>query len=372
MVCHAHALRNSVSGYLFVYGSFLLMLGATGCDETSDETEVRASLHTESTGQSSRREASQSEGGPPSLVFGDTKIDLGAVRDHFEYGFRYTNRGPKPVEIIQVHASCNCTTVTTSKRKLGPGEEGEILVEVDLAGERPGGKKYDIVVKYSDPKERYTKLEIRTHNNPNLVVAPPKLQFIDNGHDPMSGHFRVLGYSEEQLNIRDIETSKEWLTCRVVDESKDYANGWMSELVVHVERGNLLRGRCDEVVTLHTNDKEYPVVQVPVTIMTHSRIYVGADHVFPARSPDGNGWTATFAVCDREMGEIEVDSVRYASTGKPCRFEDHTSGEASQRRIDVSLQESEFREQQHGIDLEIHISKPWQETLNVCVLAPLG
>jgi hypothetical protein len=48
--------------------------------------------------------------------------------------FGFTNVGPSPITIIDVHPSCGCTTATLAKKDYAPGESGEIEAKLNFAG----------------------------------------------------------------------------------------------------------------------------------------------------------------------------------------------------------------------------------------------
>jgi hypothetical protein len=48
--------------------------------------------------------------------------------------FGFTNVGPTPVTIVDVHPSCGCTTTTLAKKEYAPGESGEIEAKLNFAG----------------------------------------------------------------------------------------------------------------------------------------------------------------------------------------------------------------------------------------------
>lgn len=74
------------------------------------------------------------------LNFREETHDFGTVdenRGPVTHEFVFTNNSPRPVKILQVQASCGCTTPGWSKEAIPPGKEGFIQASYDPKG-RPG------------------------------------------------------------------------------------------------------------------------------------------------------------------------------------------------------------------------------------------
>lgn len=65
--------------------------------------------------------------------FGDVNEDGGPVR----YKFEFTNNGEVPVKVLDVKASCGCTTPEWSRHEIQPGDKGFIVAEYNPLN-RPG------------------------------------------------------------------------------------------------------------------------------------------------------------------------------------------------------------------------------------------
>lgn len=50
---------------------------------------------------------------------------------------RYTNTGQETLDIVWVQASCRCTVPQPDKRKLAPGESGELRIEYHASEDNP-------------------------------------------------------------------------------------------------------------------------------------------------------------------------------------------------------------------------------------------
>lgn len=74
------------------------------------------------------------------LQFREESYDFGSVSEHkgpVTHEFVFTNTSNRPVKIINVQASCGCTTPGWSKEPVAPGKTGYVQASFDPAG-RPG------------------------------------------------------------------------------------------------------------------------------------------------------------------------------------------------------------------------------------------
>ena len=63
------------------------------------------------------------------LVFEEEEHDFGLIKEAdgpAEYEFKFTNKGTKPIRILNVRASCGCTTPAWTREPVAPGQEGFI------------------------------------------------------------------------------------------------------------------------------------------------------------------------------------------------------------------------------------------------------
>lgn len=106
------------------------------------------------TGNVVKEEATLKTPAGPSLQVTETqhnfgKIPEGEVVDHV---FSFVNKGDKKLTIKDVKTSCGCTAALLSKKELGPGEKGELKVELNTSN-RSGKMTRNITIISDDPKE---------------------------------------------------------------------------------------------------------------------------------------------------------------------------------------------------------------------------
>lgn len=74
--------------------------------------------------------------------------------------FVFTNTGNAPLVILHIATGCGCTTTSYTKEPIQPGKKGEIKVQFDGSGLRPGIFRKTVTVYTNSPKN-YTRLAIQ-------------------------------------------------------------------------------------------------------------------------------------------------------------------------------------------------------------------
>jgi hypothetical protein len=95
------------------------------------------------------------------IVFEKTTHDFGTLKegDPAVYTFKFTNKSNKEISLINVKASCGCTTPSYTREVVKPGATGEIQVSYATQG-RPGPINKSVTVTY-DTTEQPVYLFIR-------------------------------------------------------------------------------------------------------------------------------------------------------------------------------------------------------------------
>lgn len=90
----------------------------------------------------------------PNLYFKEMTHNFGKVKEGKveEYTFKFTNNGNALLEIKDIKTSCGCTAAIVSSKKIEPGKEGTIRVELDTK-DRSGAFSRTVNVYSNDPDE---------------------------------------------------------------------------------------------------------------------------------------------------------------------------------------------------------------------------
>ncbi len=104
--------------------------------------------------------------------------------------YRFRNTGDRPVRIVALDPSCRCMAAEPGKAVYAPGEEGEIRVDVSLAG-YVGRLRRSVAVETDDPGHRYTDLTL-TLDVPEPVSIEPRFLFWRVGESPAAKRLRIV------------------------------------------------------------------------------------------------------------------------------------------------------------------------------------
>jgi len=90
----------------------------------------------------------------PVIYFPRTTYDFGKVKEGkvVDYTFKFANKGQSLLEIEDVRTSCGCTAALLSSKKLEPGKEGTLKVELDTKN-RQGKMSRTITIRSNDQNE---------------------------------------------------------------------------------------------------------------------------------------------------------------------------------------------------------------------------
>lgn len=91
----------------------------------------------------------------------DSVYNFGTVKEGVvvEHVFKFKNTGEAPVILIQVSASCGCTTPSYTQEPILPGKEGEIKVSFDSKGQL--GNQHKVVSVYANASNKATSVQLR-------------------------------------------------------------------------------------------------------------------------------------------------------------------------------------------------------------------
>jgi len=98
--------------------------------------------------------SSLSVGKLPKIYFLETQFDFGVVKegDVVSHTFKFVNKGKATLDINDIKTSCGCTAALVSNKKIEPGKNGTIKVDLDTKN-RQGRMSRTITVSSNDPEE---------------------------------------------------------------------------------------------------------------------------------------------------------------------------------------------------------------------------
>ncbi len=108
-----------------------------------------------------------------SVIFKTYKHNFGRIAEEngpITFSFSFENEGKKPIQLLQVEASCGCTTPDWSKGPINPKEKGYITATFDPEGQ--AGKVQKAITVHTDSEPELIVLQLIGE----VIPAPPGLE----------------------------------------------------------------------------------------------------------------------------------------------------------------------------------------------------
>lgn len=207
-------------------------------------------------------------GGWADALFGTTSHDFGPVPRgaKVRHNFLLTNRLSEPITIINVRASCGCTTGRATSEPIAPGKAA--VVEAEMDTRNFVGKKATVLyvtLITGAGKEAEVRLNVVSHILSDIVLNPGTVDFgvIAHGQTPSQS------LTIDRVGMPTWQVKRMVSSCKAIDAT-------LSETARQGESvGYLLRvtvkpdaapGAIRDEIKLMTNDPETPVFPIQVTM----------------------------------------------------------------------------------------------------------
>ncbi len=276
----------------------------------------------------------------PRITVEELVYDFGIAgpEEKIKHTFRFRNSGNSVLKIYRYDTSCGCLASLLSRKVIPPGGTGEIRVTFHTR--RFEGKQEKTITLYSnDPERPKLRLVVRGIIKKDIAVVPSGVNFgkVKKGQ-AITRHVRVLELSRNRLEIKKVDYDPRLFSVKTSRYKDENSRGIDIEITLVP---GIPAGRLNEVITLHTNLRKRPRIDVPV-------------------------WADV-------LGGIHVEPDMLA-TGKVRK------GETAQKRIRVFSKDSEFSVQKVKCDLPfvslrvrtIKKRKDYEIALTFSRLSPAG
>jgi hypothetical protein len=171
---------------------------------------------------------------PGKIQFDKTVYDFGptSLVDSVTGTFTYQNTGTGDLKIEKPQPSCGCTVASVKPDLLKPGEKGELVFTVRVAGQRGQLEKH-ITVPSNDPQAGKVSLSIKVEMKQILDVSPQNIQ-LGNIRQGITTNVTVLirRTDGKKLVISKAEASNKILTTRI--EPVEGTNDQSANIIIAV------------------------------------------------------------------------------------------------------------------------------------------
>jgi hypothetical protein len=226
------------------------------------------------------------------LLFKDVVHDFGQILESegpVTHEFTFTNQGNKPVHIIDVKASCGCTTPGWTREPIAPGASGFVKAQYDPFN-RPGSFSKTLTV-VTDGAEATVILSIKgnvvpkpregaseySHTLGNLKFSTKTLNMgkVYTIPQPTEKRFPVLNTGSKPVKFTGKNTTPAYIQVRM--EPAQLAPGQQGMLVVRYDAVNRKSmGYLSDNIMVGTDDEKIP--------MKSLNVYATVEEYFPPMS----------------------------------------------------------------------------------------
>ncbi|MBU1053434.1 MAG: DUF1573 domain-containing protein [Proteobacteria bacterium] len=213
----------------------------------------------------------------PKIVFEELEYDFGIAgpEESISHSFIFTNEGILPLTINKVSTDCGCTAAVVSEKVIPSDGIGEIRAVFETR-RYEGEQEKHITVYSNDPEAPEIELIIKGVIKRDVAVVPQGINFgdVERGKTAI-GSVRLLQLSSQKLVLEKVDADKRYFEVETSPFTEDNSRGFN----IHVTlKPDVPVGRLNDVITIHTNLKKRPRIDVAVwaNILGRIRVEPGA------------------------------------------------------------------------------------------------
>jgi hypothetical protein len=304
------------------------------------------------------------------LHFPQPQADVGHVFSGtpLTHCFAFANRGPGPVEITDLRASCGCMTPRLSRRIYQSGEQGELLLQVNTLSQAPGLHTWRLQVTYrSGDTLSEAVVELAAALSTEVEVEPAAVTMFTGGS--VEQEIVVTDLRPRPLMITGVRATSSGMAPQLGEPYRDAAGhcAWKIHVAVAPD---FSEGRHEEVLGIYTDDTRYHELQVPVTIVKRCRERLSATPSEVAlTAPPGQPVPSRIVlVRDHENQQVVVDRVEADDPAVACRW---SAGPNTMATVKIQVDRQRVRTGSFHTLVHVYVSKPAKQMLTIPVSCEL-
>lgn len=221
--------------------------------------------------------ASPIETDVPNIQFEQRFYDFGVAgpQEEIPYEYRFKNTGTGILKIGKIRASCGCIATAPCTKTVPPRGTG-VLKVLFKTGKYKGRQTKTIFVDSNDPDEPSIELKISGVVKTEFTLEPECLYFrnVVKGEE-VKKSFRFIQFGEDRLVLKRVEANKDFFSTSFQGLKDERHKGFLIDIHLAPEARV---GRFSEVITLHSNLKRHPRIDVPIwgDVLGKIRVHPGS------------------------------------------------------------------------------------------------
>jgi len=272
----------------------------------------------------------------PDIRFDEKIYDFGVSgqREKILHEFGFANVGEGVLIVKTVRSSCGCIATVLSSEEIRPGDRGAIKATFET-GEYEGKQKKTIRVFSNDPDEPEIHLDITGVIKAEVAIEPEFVYFGDIGKgETVARTLKLIQIGEDELRLNRLEVAEKYFTARVSRLEGGQNKGFQIDVILGA---NAPVGRFAEAMTLHTNLKKHPRIDIPLYGNVLGRIRVKPQMMSLGTLKKGSVAPARLEVACTDHNGF---SVMKAVPSAPCLAADVTRLEDGKFEITFRVREN--------------------------------
>jgi hypothetical protein len=213
-------------------------------------------------------------------LFDELSKDFGSVPrgPTLIYPFRVRNNTDRPVHIAGLRVSCGCVTATVGQNFLKPGEETQILAQMDTT-RFTGVKSVTIYVTFNAPSHEEVRLWVQANARNDFSITPDTLAFgqLRRGNYPPASAL-VTFYGNSATQVTEVKCDSNYVVISPPKEVRRQDSEVVYQITARL-RSDAPVGKWYTDLWLKTNNPDTPPIRVPLTAEIESSLSVSPDPV---------------------------------------------------------------------------------------------
>jgi hypothetical protein len=304
--------------------------------------------------------------GRAELRFIQPTANVGDVRSGMalRHTFKFVNDGPESVEITGTQGSCGCLSPTIAKRSLKPGEEGELVLDVNTLSPAAGPHTWRLKVAYqAADKPHEITLVLNAKVIREITVEPTAVTlFAEKG---LGTEIVVSDIRKTPLRVKEVRPSSGALKAGIYEAFRN-RQGQATHKITLTVAAELAEGRYDESIEIITDDAAYPSLKVPVTVVKRSQqrysatpreVTLTAASMQPIPS-------RIVLLRDSENQEVAVEKVVIDHPAITCRW---AQGPGTNATLKIGADHTKVTDKSFKSVVHIHLAGAAKETITIPV-----
>ncbi len=204
------------------------------------------------------------------LRFHPEWLDLGAVKagQVIERTVQVHNPRSYPVTVLQIKTSCGCTRHRIEPATVLPGGTAHLHLQFNTLGRPAGAQGWRVQLQVETPQgAQSAEMIVKADVEQELQISPAELT-IYGGTRTTQHHITIRDLrSNRSLKVIKVESSSERIKAAIATNEPEAGATARPPLGIQLTiEGGFDVGVHEERLLIHTNDPQYALLQLPITI----------------------------------------------------------------------------------------------------------